>query len=176
MSVSDSLWYTYEPEVTTFYDFSKFSFDFTYDNNALNLEDPDKSWLKEKIILLGLSDFVELIPFTPNVYTYLNNAKFLALTSRYEGFPRVLLESLSTGTPVISVNCKSGPNEIIAHEVNGLLVENFNIKKLSEAFNRFVLEEDLYLHCKQNAKKSIDHLSADTIAKQWTKYLKNELQ
>tara|TARA_B110000305_G_scaffold84650_1_gene95320 strand:- start:3086 stop:4189 length:1104 start_codon:yes stop_codon:yes gene_type:complete len=137
---------------------------------------PDKSWLKEKIILLGLSDFVELIPFTPNVYTYLNNAKFLALTSRYEGFPRVLLESLSTGTPVISVNCKSGPNEIIAHEVNGLLVENFNSKKLSEAFNRFVLEEDLYLHCKQNAKKSIDHLNADTIAKQWTKYLKDELQ
>ena len=88
----------------------------------------------------------------------------------------VLIESLSTGTPVISVNCESGPNEIVNHENNGLLVENFNIQNLSEAYNRFILEEDLYLHCKQNAIKSVNHLSVDTIAQQWTKYLKNELQ
>ena len=137
---------------------------------------PDKNWLMLKIKDLELVDLVEVLPFTPNVYTYLKNAKFLTLTSRYEGFPRVLIESLSTGTPVVSVNCESGPNEIVNHENNGLLVENFNIQKLSEAYNRFILEEDLYLHCKQNAKKSIDHLSADTIAKQWTKYLKDELQ
>ena len=95
--------------------------------------------------------------------------------SRYEGFPRVLIESLSTGTPVISVNCESGPNEIVNHENNGLLVENFNIQNLSEAYNRFILEEDLYLHCKQNAEKSIEHLKIENIAAQWTNYLKNEL-
>ena len=137
---------------------------------------PDEDWLKKKIIDLELNDLVEVIPFTPHVYPYLNNAKFLTLTSRYEGFPRVLIESLSTGTPVVSVNCESGPNEIVNHENNGLLVENFNIQNLSEAYNRFILEEDLYLHCIQNAIKSVNHLSVDTIAQQWTKYLKNELQ
>ena len=79
------------------------------------------------------------------------------------------------GTPVISVDCESGPNEIVKNEFNGLLIENDNIQKLSDAFNRFVLDKDLYLHCKQNSVKSVDHLSNEIIAKQWTKYLKDEL-
>jgi glycosyltransferase involved in cell wall biosynthesis len=87
----------------------------------------------------------------------------------------VLIESLSAGTPVISVDCESGPNEIIKHEDNGLLIENFDVSKLSKAYNRFVLEEELYLHCKQNAEKSIEHLKIENIATQWTNYLKNEL-
>ncbi len=136
---------------------------------------PDKNWLLQKIKDLDLMELVEILPFTPNVYPYLKNAKFLTLTSRYEGFPRVLIESLSAGTPVISVDCESGPNEIIKHEDNGLLIENFNSNKLSKAYNRFVLEEELYLHCKQNAEKSIEHLKIENIAAQWTKYLKNEL-
>lgn len=157
----------------------------SYKNSVLTAHDihlkilgngPDQNWLKQKVASLGLDEFVELIPFTPIVYPYLKNAIFLTLTSRYEGFPRVLIESLSASTPVVSVNCESGPNEIVKNEFNGLLVENFNSQKLSEAFNRFVLEEDLYLHCKQNAEKSVNYLSIDKIAKQWTKYLKNELQ
>ena len=136
---------------------------------------PDKNWLMLKIKDLELVDLVEVLPFTPNVYTYLKNARFLTLTSRYEGFPRVLIESLSAGTPVISVDCESGPNEIIKHEDNGLLIENFDVSKLSKAYNRFVLEEELYLHCKQNAEKSIEHLKIENIATQWTNYLKNEL-
>jgi len=137
---------------------------------------PDKSWIKNKISSLGLTDYIEMIPFTTDVNPYLENAFFLTLTSKYEGFPRVLIESLSVGTPVISVNCESGPNEIIKDEFNGLLVENFNSDKLSEAFNRFILDEDLYLTCKQNAKQSIEHLQQDVIAKQWTKYLNNEIR
>jgi glycosyltransferase involved in cell wall biosynthesis len=136
---------------------------------------PDKNWLMQKIKDLELVELVEVLSFTPNVYPYLKNAKFLTLTSRYEGFPRVLIESLSAGTPVISVDCESGPNEIIKHEDNGLLIENFDGAKLSKAYNRFVLEEELYLHCKQNAEKSIEHLKIENIAAQWTNYLKNEL-
>lgn len=136
---------------------------------------PDKNWLIKKIEELELTDYVEIISFTPHVYPYLKNAKFLCLTSKYEGFPRVLIESLSVSTPVVSVNCKSGPKEIVKNEFNGLLVENNNSEKLAEAFNRFLLDEDLYLHCKQNSKESINHLSIKAIENKWENYLLNEL-
>ena len=42
------------------------------------------------------------------------------LTSRWEGFPLVILESMASGVPVIATNIP-GTSEAIQHEVNGLL-------------------------------------------------------
>jgi glycosyltransferase involved in cell wall biosynthesis len=133
----------------------------------------DENWLKEKIKERGLEALVSLHPFTPQIAEVLTNAHFLALTSRYEGFPRVLLEALSVGTPVISVDCESGPNEVIDHEKNGLLVENHNTDLLAAAFNRFIFDEDLYQKCKSNAKPSVEHLSQQNIALQWKKLIED---
>lgn len=132
---------------------------------------PDKSWLKQKINTLGLSKVVKLFDFTLSVENVMRNAKYLVLTSNYEGFPRVLIESLSVGTPVISVDCHSGPNEIIINEFNGLLVENDNPDALANAFNRFIFEPELYKLCKTNAQNSIVLFTKDPIAQQWQQLL-----
>lgn len=132
---------------------------------------PDKGMIQQKVNSFGLKEHVQLSSFTPNVNGLLRNALFLVLTSRYEGFPRVLIEALSVGTPVISVNCESGPSEIIDHEINGLLVENHNLKALAQVFDRFLLDKDLYNTCKSNSKQSVAHLHQSIIAKQWSKIL-----
>ena len=146
-------------------------------NIALKIvgDGPDKAWLQQKIEQMGLVELVTIFPFTSSVYPLLLKAKFLTLTSYYEGFPRVLIESLSAGIPVVSVDCKSGPNEIVISEKNGLLVENFNAQKLSDAYNRFILDEDLYNHCKEHTITSVLHLKQEEIAEQWNKLLQDEL-
>lgn len=133
----------------------------------------DLDFLVQKTSKLQLSENVDFIPFQPEVYPYLKNAKFTVLTSRYEGFPRALVESLTVGTPVVSVDCVSGPNEIIINENNGLLVENFNVEAFANAMNRMISDSELYKKCKQNSVKSIAHLSMKNIAEDWDKLLQN---
>jgi glycosyltransferase involved in cell wall biosynthesis len=136
-------------------------------------EGKDLEKLKQKVEQQNLSDKIIFIGKDANPFPYVKQAICTVLTSKFEGFPRVIIESLAIGTPVISVNCKSGPEEIIIHEKNGLLVENNNIRLLTEAMNRMVLEDDLYSTCKKNAKKSIEHLSLENISKEWHKLLEN---
>jgi len=134
----------------------------------------DTEFVKQKVKDLKLSNTVDIYPFTPEIVPYLKNALYLTLTSRYEGFPMVLIESLSLGTPVLSVACESGPDEIIIHRKNGLLVENFSEKALAEAMNNLAFNGELYKTCKLNAKKSVSHLKMETIAAQWTNLLNSK--
>lgn len=131
----------------------------------------DKDLIQQKIHSEQLENHVKLFSFTPKVYPLLKNALFLTLTSRYEGFPMVLIEALSVGTPVISVDCESGPSEIIQNNFNGLLVENHNPKTLSDAFDSFLMDKELYNTCKSNSKQSVSHLNQKNVAMQWSKIL-----
>lgn len=132
----------------------------------------DKDMLKEMVQRLGLSEMILFKPFMPNPFPIVKGAKYTLLTSNHEGFPMTILESLACGTPVVSVDCKSGPNEIIRNTFNGLLVSNNNIEELVNAMNSFILNSELYNNCKLNTKVSISQFTIDVIAKQWYNLLK----
>ncbi|WP_343707868.1 glycosyltransferase [Flavobacterium sp.] len=134
----------------------------------------DVDFIQQKIKTLNLNDYVKILAFKENPFEEVREAKFTILTSHYEGFPLSIIESLALGTPVVAVDCNSGPREIIQNEFNGLLVENHNAKALAEAMNRFADDAELYHFCKQNAVESVKHLSLKHISNQWKDLLNNQ--
>ncbi len=127
----------------------------------------DLQTLKLYVESLKLEKDVIFKPFVANPFPLVKHARFTVLTSNFEGFPMVLIESLSIGTPMVSINCKSGPKEIIINEKNGLLVEGYKEEDFIEALNRFVLDETLYNQCKINTKKSIEQFKMKSITNDW---------
>jgi glycosyltransferase involved in cell wall biosynthesis len=104
---------------------------------------------KDKEVLHQMKDFLGLknVIFhgrQDNPYQFLKYADLFILSSRYEGFPNVLLEAGACGTYSLANNCPGGINEIIQHQVNGEVadIENYDhfsqkiMKVLQGNYNR----------------------------------------
>lgn len=129
----------------------------------------------EQVHKLNLQDKIIFKGTIQNPFSYYKLALFTVLTSKNEGFPTVLLESLACETPVIAYDCLSGPSEIIENNENGILVENQNQEQMILAMNAMISNKKLYLHCKNNAKASVEKFSIQNIGNQWLQ-LFNSLQ
>lgn len=65
-------------------------------------EGPESQQLQTLRLELGLTEIVDIWPWSDNVAALYAAADALVLTSRYEGVPLVMLEALQSGTAVVS--------------------------------------------------------------------------
>ena len=86
--------------------------------------------LKEELIKysisLGLNEDVVFTGHLKNPFPIIKNANLLLLTSLYEGFSNVILESLALKTPVVATDSPGGNREIILNSENGFLAKTGN--------------------------------------------------
>ena len=75
-----------------------------------------ESELKELSKKLSLEENVEFLGYINNPYKEIEKADLFVLSSLYEGFPGVLVESLICKTPIISTDCVYGIREILLSE------------------------------------------------------------
>ncbi|KAA9133061.1 glycosyltransferase [Marinihelvus fidelis] len=84
----------------------------------------------------GLGEYVRLVGARPDPGPFYNDADLFVLSSRWEGFGNVIVESLAYGTPVVSTDCMSGPAEILDNGRYGALVSQDDPGALAEMILR----------------------------------------
>ncbi len=77
------------------------------------LSAPYRASLKSLARDHGVERDIGFLDFDENPYRYMRRAELLALSSRWEGLPGVILEALACGTPVVSTDAPYGPREIL---------------------------------------------------------------
>jgi glycosyltransferase involved in cell wall biosynthesis len=94
---------------------------------------PGLGRLRRLVIAHDLANHVFLLGDVKRIEEQFEQASLFVLSSRYEGFPMVLIEAMSKGLPIVSFDCPTGPAEIIDDGVNGLLVPEGDEAALAEA-------------------------------------------
>lgn len=94
----------------------------------------------------------------PELY---NKAKILVCASTVEGNPRVTIEAMACGTPVISTRVGIMP-EVIQDGENGLLVD-WDSEAIAESIQRLLDDSHFYQKVTQSGQKSIQRFDAETI-------------
>lgn len=132
----------------------------------------DKEVLQSKIKENGLSKFVELKGKVKNVEDYYKESKMFVLTSRFEGLGIVVLEAKSYLLPVVSFDCDCGPSEMIEENINGYLIEEFDISKMAERIYELLKDKDKCERFSEKAKVNMKKFNPDEIVKQWNELIK----
>jgi glycosyltransferase involved in cell wall biosynthesis len=127
--------------------------------------------MREKLLALvaesGAADRVELPRHVPAMLAEMERASMFVLSSRWEGFPMVLLEAMSVGLPVVSFDCPTGPREIVEDRRNGLLIPDGNVDALAAGLTEMIEDEALRRRCSEGALETVANYSVEAIGARW---------
>lgn len=99
--------------------------------------------IEKQIVQNELSGLVEIVINPPNILDYFKTCNILIHPSYSEGLPRVCLEALAFGKPVIA-NPVGGVTDVIIHNFTGFIADFNSVEQYVEYIIRYFEDQDLY--------------------------------
>lgn len=118
-----------------------------------------KKNLIELVKNLKIEEKVKFLGFQKNPYPWIKKASLFVHSSKFEGLPTVVIEALILEKLIVATDCPTGPKEILDNGRNGILTEIGNVKELSEAMKKMLLnntDKELYIKNLKNKIKEFD--------------------
>ena len=140
--------------------FNDWSFDFVGDSIVLN----KYKLLSKKLGITRLTFYGKQNPLE-----YYRRASVFLMTSRTEGWPMVLMESMQMGVVPIVYNSFEALEEIIEDGKTGFIIDNNNEKQFIEKLKLLLIDKDLRKQMAGNAIHSCKRFTLDVIGEKYEK-------
>jgi glycosyltransferase involved in cell wall biosynthesis len=127
--------------------------------------------LQERIDARGLGGNILLKGFTTQLPAEMGNASIYALSSRFEGFPMVLLEAMMCGLPAVAFDCPTGPRDLIDHGKDGLLVAHLDVAALAAGIIELIEDPARRKALGAAAYAKAQQYSTPALAQRWEELL-----
>ena len=113
---------------------------------------PNLEAVEKKIENLGLKENITLLEWTSreDVFNIIKNSQVYISTSRYEGLPYSVIESLALGKPIVATDC-DGNRDLVRHEFNGYLLNNTNATNMGNYITKILNDKNLKLRFSKNS-------------------------
>lgn len=131
-------------------------------------EGVEKTRLQKQIMEDGLSNSVQLLGRRNDVQDLMNMADGYVMSSDWEGFPMVLLESAATQLPIVATDV-GGNSEIVLDGTSGYICPPKDAVALSNAMRSLMdkPQQELVKMGSIGRKHVQEHFSVESIAGQW---------
>ena len=139
--------------------------------------DAERDAIRDEARRLGVEPFVTLcgaVPLDRLMRLYREFDVFVLPTKPGEGIPRVLLEAMANGLPVITT-AVAGITSLIKHEHNGLLVEGGSAPAIAAAIQRLIDDPQLRSRLIENGFQTARAHTIERQAEQMMAVVANEL-
>jgi glycosyltransferase involved in cell wall biosynthesis len=130
-------------------------------------EGEERRSLEDLADSLPVRDRVILPGRIRNIGQVMERSDMFVLSSRYEGFPNVLLEAMASGLPVIATDCPFGPAEIVRQNIDGMLVPNQDTETLAHAMRYLMENEEVRGRLASRSREVLDRFGREPIMYQW---------
>lgn len=128
---------------------------------------PEREALESLIAARHLDGRLRLAGTVPDMRPRFEVAGMFVLSSRFEGFPLVLVEAMAAGCPVVSFDCPRGPREIVRDHVNGTLVPAEDVPGLAVAIHELLGSPELRRTFSLAATETARSYSIEAVGAQW---------
>jgi glycosyltransferase involved in cell wall biosynthesis len=95
------------------------------------------------------------------------------MSSRYESFGLVLIEAMSCGLPVVSFDCKYGPQSIIRSGQTGVLVSPDDIKEMAKAVCSMIENNETRQQMSVRARQESKNYTSERIMPIWYEFYRS---
>lgn len=133
---------------------------------------PGRDTLAAQVRVAGLGSRVVFPGRVGNLADWYRRAGLFVLSSRFEGFPNVLIEAMAHGCAVVSFDCDTGPRDIVRDAVDGILVRPVgSVDALAESLQAVMADEALRSGLAACAREVAERFSLERVMQSWDEVL-----